>query len=93
MGLERMVFGARVAGVEFGIGIDSFEYLCQRRGWRNFRSICVVLLLFCKQVFAYSTHITTYLLESLTSFKENRHGIFFLHCLFLGHLFVGRSTS
>lgn len=40
MGLERMVFGTRVAGVEFGmrksresvelIGIDSFEY--KRRG-------------------------------------------------------------
>lgn len=30
MGLERMVFGTRAAGMEFGIGIDSFEY--KRRG-------------------------------------------------------------
>ena len=91
MGLERIVFGARVARVKFGIGIDSFEY--KRRGLRNFCSICVIQLLFCKQVFAYSTYISPYLLESLTSFKENRDGILFLHCLILGHLFVKRATS
>lgn len=26
MGLERMVFGVRVAGLELGVAIDSFEY-------------------------------------------------------------------